>query len=324
MNPTTDVPAPGDSLPPASTPSPLTTEPRWIGISFILMTSVMWSTSGAFVKSPPFAEMPADTRGLFLACFRAMFAGIFLFPLALRGRFSWERTMGWMLLSFAVMNITFITAMSYTTAAAAIFLQCTSALWAPIMGVFFLGESFSRAHKFGLVPIVLGIVLFVFWDLRPEYLIGNLLALISGVAYAGVVVTLRRLRDHNPFYLAALNNFLSGLVVLPWLLFAGFFSGPHAPETIHWVLAVAMGIVQLGLPYVLFSFGLKRVTAGEASLLVLIEPILNPLFVWLMWSIPVLMRDVWGGAFILTGLALRYLLEYQARRKSGKSANSVS
>ena len=130
-----------------------------------------------------------------------------------------------------------------------------------------------------------------------------------------MVVTLRQLRNHNPFYLAALNNLFSGLIVLPWLLAIGLFSGPHAPEAIHWGLAVAMGIFQLGLPYALFSFGLKRVTAGEASLLVLVEPILNPLFVWLLWSIPVMLRDVWGGGFILAGLLLRYTLEYRARRK---------
>ncbi|QDU79577.1 EamA-like transporter family protein [Polystyrenella longa] len=302
---------------PASTgplKTPLSTEPRWIGISFILLTSLMWSTSGAFVKSPAFADMPTDERGLFLACFRAMFAGLFLLPFALRGRFTWERPMLWMVLSFAVMNITFITAMSYTTAAAAIFLQCTSAIWAPLMSLVFLKEPFSRAHRIGLIPIAFGIVLFVFWDMRPEHLIGNLLALISGVAYAGVVVTLRQLRNHNPYYLACMNNLISGLVVLPWLLSINFFTGATAPDAIHWYLAIAMGILQLGLPYVLFGFGLKRVTAGEASLLVLIEPILNPLFVWLLWSIPVMARDVWGGSFILAGLLLRYCLEYRAMR----------
>ncbi|MEZ6047324.1 MAG: DMT family transporter [Planctomycetaceae bacterium] len=281
---------------------PAASEPRWIGIAFILMTSIMWSTSGAFVKSPAFAEMPNDQRGLFLACFRAMFAGLFLLPIALRGRITWERNMIWMIISFALME-------PHLHHRHVVYHLCCSnfpamyegALWAPLMSLIFLGEPFTRAHKFGLVPILFGIVLFVFWDLRPEYLIGNLLALISGVAYAGVVVTLRQLRNHNPFYLAFLNNLISGLVVLPWLLYIDFFRGEHAPETIHWVLAIAMGIFQLGLPYVMFSFGLKRVTAGEASLLVLIEPVFNPLFVWLLWSIPILMAMCGEAALFWRG-----------------------
>lgn len=283
---------------------------RWQGLLLIALASLLWSTSGAFAKSPALASMDLAVRGPFLACFRTLFAALFLLPFAFRKGVAWHPTMLLMLFAFSTMNVTFVTALTQTTAAAAIFLQCTSVFWAPLMSWFFLGETLARSHKLALIPVLVGIAIFVLGDWEMQFLLGNLLALISGIAYAGVVVSLRSLRRYDSCYLAFLNHFVSGIILVPWLWHMGI-----SVTGSQWFLAAAMGVFQMGLPYVLFGYGLRSVKASEASLMVLIEPILNPLWVLLLWGNPILVRDIWGGSCILTGLVLRYLLENSVRKK---------
>jgi len=291
---------------------------HWQGLILIILTSLLWSTSGAFAKSPALAAMDLSVRGPFLACFRTLFAALFILPFAFRKGLAWHPVMAWMLIAFSTMNVTFVSALTHTTAAAAIFLQCTSAFWAPIMSLLFLGESFSRAHKFALIPVLIGILIFVLGDWEGQYLFGNVLALISGIAYAGVVVSLRRLREYDSYYLAFLNHFVSGIILLPWLLQMGI-----STTNMQWILAACMGVFQMGLPYILFGFGLKSVKASEASLMVLIEPIFNPLWVLLLWGVPILSRDLLGGAFILAGLLLRYLLDFLKPTRPNSSGTEL-
>jgi drug/metabolite transporter (DMT)-like permease len=79
------------------------------------------------------------------------------------------------------------------------------------------------------------------------------------------------------------------------------------PSGMQWILLAGLGIVQMGLPYVLFARGLKRIAGHEATSIALVEPLLNPLWVFLAWG----ERPDWwtfaGGALILVGLTIRFV-----------------
>jgi len=134
-------------------------------------------------------------------------------------------------------------------------------------------------------------------------LTGNLIALGSGLSYAGVIFCLRYLRDENSVWLVSLNHTISGLLLLPWTLSLGVILGPS-----QWSLVAVLGVFQMGLPYLLFARGVRSVRTQEAALLTLLEPVLNPLWVLLFWGEPVETATWVGGAMILGGLAARYLL----------------
>lgn len=278
-------------------------ESRSTGRLLLLGAAVLWSTSGLLVKSPPLAALPLEYRGPILACYRALFAAMFLAPFIPYRQIRWRRGLVPMVVCFAVMNVLFVTALTRTTAAAAIFLQYTSTLWAFVFGVAFLGERVDRGNLVALAGALCGIVWIVAADWSGANFIGNLIALGSGLAYAGVVVSLRFLREENSAWLIALNHAVSGLIVLPWM-----FAVPVSLEPTQWALVALLGIGQMALPYVLFARGLRHVQAQEAALMTLIEPILNPLWVWLFWSERVPAATWIGGGFILGGLALRYVL----------------
>ena len=150
-----------------------------------------------------------------------------------------------------------------------------------------------------------GITWIVVTSPGDQHLLGNLLAVGSGVTFAGVIVSLRRLRGESPVFLVLVNQSASCLVLLPWLAWRlGDRLTEFTPE--QWLLLAAFGIVQMTIPYLLFARGLQHVRAQDGALIALLEPVLTPIWVWLAgWETAA--GSTWiGGGLILMGLVLRY------------------
>lgn len=274
----------------------------------VLLASVLWSLSGLFIKSPPFQAIPETDRGLILACYRALFAGLFLLPLVRFRHMRWRPGLIPLIVAFAAMNLLFVTAMTKTSAAAAIFLQNTSVVWAMLFGFVLLNERIERGSVLSILIVLIGIVSIVAGDWAGENFTGNLIALTSGVSYALVVIFFRMLRDEHPAWLVALCLLTSAAIVAPWVMRMNVsLSG------LQLFLLAALGVVQLGTPYVVFSHAVKTVNSQEAALLVLAEPILNPLWVWLFWGETVSLSTFVGCTLIIVGLLVRFLL-FRPRR----------
>lgn len=273
------------------------------GRIYLVMAALLWSLSGLFLKSPPMEELPLESRGPILACFRALFAALVMLPFIRVRSVRWKPMLVPMVISFTLMNFLFVTAMTRTTAAAAIFLQYTSTVWAFLFGFLFLGERIERGNLFALVFAVCGIFWIVVGDWGGENFLGNLIALASGFCYAGVVLSLRALREENSAWLVALNHAVAGLVLLPW-----FFTLNIHMRVEQWLLIMVLGVFQMGVPYVLFARGIRSIRMQEAALLLLLEPVLNPMWVWIVWGLRPSSATWIGGALILGGLIVRYLV----------------
>eukprot|EP00913_Durusdinium_trenchii_P028504 g26732.t1 len=274
------------------------------GRLLLILAAVLWSTSGVVLKSPPLAELPLSMRGTVLACYRALFAFVFLVPFVPRRAVRWRPMLIPMVVCFAVMNLLYITAMTRTTAAAAIFLQYTSSVWAFVFGLFFLKEGIDRGNLVALLFAVCGIGWIVAGDWGNENFVGNLLALGAGFTYAGVILCLRVLREENSAWLICLNHLVGGVALLPFV----WQADPTELRLVQWVLIAALGVTSMSLPYVIFATAIRSVRTQEAGLLLLLEPVLNPIWVWLFWREENNPAVLVGGGLILLGLALRYLL----------------
>lgn len=272
------------------------------GVWCVLAASVLWACTGVIVKSPWMTALPLESRGLLLSCYRALFATLAMLPVVSWRSIRWRWGLVPLVVSFALMNGLYITAVTRTTAAAAIFLQYTSIGWAALGGVFLLGEKFDRGQIVAMIGAALGIGIIAAGSWQGEYFIGNALAIGSGAAYAGVVISLRFLRDENGPWLVLLAHLAS------WLALQPFVPATTFPFTAaQWASVVVMGAGLMALPYWLFSRGLRTVTVQEAALLPLIEPVLNPCLVWLAWREPVNVETWLGGGCILGGLLLKAL-----------------
>tara|TARA_R110002111_G_scaffold168038_2_gene233949 strand:- start:54655 stop:55554 length:900 start_codon:yes stop_codon:yes gene_type:complete len=268
----------------------------------VLLASVLWSLSGVFIKSPPFQSIPEADRGLIFACYRAFFAGLFLLPFVKLRYVRWRPGLIPLLIAFASMNLLFVTAMTKTSAAAAIFLQNTSVVWAMLFGLVFLKERIERGSIVAMLIVMVGIFCIVTADWSGKNYTGNMIALMSGVSYALVVILFRQLRDEHPAWLVALCLLVSAALVAPWALTLGI-----SLTGLQLFLIATLGVVQMGTPYVIFSHAVKTVNSQEAALLVLTEPILNPIWVWLFWGETVSLTTLVGCSLIVLGLAVRFL-----------------
>jgi drug/metabolite transporter (DMT)-like permease len=282
------------------------------GRALLVAAALLWSLSGVFVKCPPLASLPLADRGPLIACFRALAAGVCLLPFVTWRRVRLTHGMWPMVICFAAMNLLFVTAMTRTSAAAAIFLQYTSTLWAFVFGVIFLREPIRRENLVTLAFCLAGIGWIVVDSWHGERFVGNLMAIGSGMAYGGVVITLRHLREEDSVWLVVLNHLVSGAIVVPWVVWHGLV--PTAEQA---GLIVALGVLQMGLPYILFARGVRSISAQEASLTTLLEAILNPVWVWLLWGENVPTATLIGGSLILVGLVLRYVAFRPAADQNG-------
>ena len=289
----------------------LTHEPRTLSATrgrwLLVAAAVLWSTTGLFVKFDALRTVDGPT----LACLRSLFAALCLLPFLKLESVRWRRGLVPMAVAFAAMNGLFLTAMTLTTAAAAVFLQYTATPWSFLLGLVVLGESWRRGNLVAVGLAVAGIAVIVVADNSHNstdqathmHWMGNLMAGGSGLAFAIVIVSLRHLRDLSPVFLVLVNQLAACLVLLPWLAW-------HPPELSlqQWTLLAAFGVVQMAVPYLLFARGVKSVPVQEAALIVLLEPVLTPAWIGLLgWeSAP---ATVWlGGGLIVTGLLLRYTL----------------
>jgi drug/metabolite transporter (DMT)-like permease len=282
---------------------------RQLSRLMIVVCAVLWSCSGLFAKSPIMEDWPTDHRATLLAFWRALFAGTFLLPFARKRFWSWKLVPA--IAVFASMNVTFLSAMSWTTAANAIWLQSTAPIWVFLFSVVVLRQPVPRLDWLMLCLGGLGVALILTCELNSTLVSqtsqrGVVCGLISGVAFAGVIICLKSLPDVDSIWVVTVLQLSTAAVLLP---FAGRYGSWPSQGQLAW-LAV-FGIVQMGVPYVLFTRAVRTVSGHEAAFLVLLEPILVPFWVWVAWRHhatyqPTAPWTFWGAGLILIGLAIRF------------------
>jgi drug/metabolite transporter (DMT)-like permease len=189
------------------------------------------------------------------------------------------------------------------SAASAIFLQYTAPVWLYLFSILFFQEPSDRRHVVTLVIAMTGVAVIVLDALFQPTLatLGVvLLALLSGVTYAGVLQCLRIFRAAASLWLTVLNHLAAAVLLFPFLVFADWPTGRQV------VFMVFFGGIQMGLPYLLVSRGLRSVSAREAGTLSLLEPLLNPIWAYLAAGEIPKPPVVVGGALILAALTWQY------------------
>lgn len=285
----------------------------------IVAAAVLWSTSGFFVKAPWFDAWPEDVRGLMLGFWRSLFAVLVLVPLVRRP--SWHRLLLPMLACFAIMVWSFMSAMVHGPAANAIWLQYLCPAWVLVGGVLLMKEKVTAADVLMIGFCLSGVAVILTMEMLGG---GNLYAtgmgILSGVSFAGVVLSMRAMRDMDAAWLITLCHVSTALFLCPWA-----WQRPETVELGGYVALGLFGIFQMSLPYLLFARGLRSTSSPEASVLTLIEPLLVPLWVFLAWhQHPGYDAPRWwtwaGGSLILIGLLGRYLppLLRATTRRSGR------
>ncbi|MEI8094478.1 MAG: DMT family transporter [Spirochaetales bacterium] len=254
----------------------------------LVACAFFWSTAGLFIKL-------LDWSPFWIAGLRSLIAGLFLLVVVRPWKIAWSPTLVLAAVANAVCMVLFVLANKMTTSANAILIQ----YWAPVptalLAIWFLREKLHPEQIVALVATLAGLVLLFADKLGPGALWGNLAALASGLAFAFMIILTRRQKDGNPVHSMLLSQFLAAFGTLG---IAAFQPLPvFTPLSIG--LIVALGVVQMGLAALFFSYGIKRVSATTGSLLVVIEPLFNPVWVFLALGEAPSGWTLAGGALIL-------------------------
>lgn len=274
-------------------------------VGLLLLTALGWSLGGVLLKSvdwPPVAV--GGGRGLVAALFLLAVGGRSL-------RFTWSPLQLATALAYTGCTVLFAAATKLTTAANAILLQYTAPVWVALFGAWLLGERTRRADWWTIAASFVGMAVFLYDGLQFHSLTGIVLAIASGVAFAAMILLMRKQKDGSTLEAVILGNLLGFLIGLPAMASAGL------PDARSLVALLLLGVVQLGIPYLLYSRAIRHVTALEGVLIPVIEPILNPIWVMLVIGEKPSPLALAGGAIVLGAVTWRAVDSVRERRAGG-------
>lgn len=270
------------------------------GRLLVAAAALLWSTGGLAIKL-----VPLDALGVVF--WRALLTVAFLVAVFRPGLERWKRASFATAVVYALMILTFVTATKWTTAANAIFLQYTGPFYVLALGPWLLKENFRKADAVAIAIALGGMSLFFVGRLEGGHLAGNLMGVVSGVFFGLTVLLLRRDQSRDPMASVFLGNLLAAAIALP------FAWGNLALDAKGFAVVAFLGVVQMGVAYILFVRGLSVVPAAEASLLGMLEPTFNPLWAFLGLGERPSAWALLGGAIVLGAVAGRTI--HGARRE---------
>lgn len=274
-------------------------------VFFVLVAVLLWSTGGLFIKLTTLDAYQ-------VTFFRSLLAALTVLVLT--------RKQGLKINAFGILSsviyaallFLFVWATKRTTAANAIFLQYTAPIYILILSPFLIGEKFHLRDLFTVVVVLGGMSLFFVGQLRLEDYEGNIAALLSGIFLGLYIMLLRhkRAEGFNPAIAVIYGNFLLAALNAPSGL-----SAIVSMVGLDWIAVIFLGVFQIGISYILFIKGVVGGTRPlDASLIGFVEPLLNPVWVFIFVGEQPSRWAVLGGAIIIAAIALHTIRQYAGRR----------
>jgi drug/metabolite transporter (DMT)-like permease len=267
-------------------------------ILFIILAATLWSTGGLMIKA-------ISWQPLAILGGRSLFSSIVLLLYVRRIPIKWTRWKILAAVSHILTALLFIVATKLTTAANAIFLQYTAPVYIVMMAAWFLHERPTRMDWTSMIVIFSGMLLFFGDKLSLNGFYGNLAAVLSGITLALLTVSLRAQKSGVPAESILLANLFTAVAGFPFVL-------KEAWTITNWLIILYLGVFQIGLSFLFFSVAIKHVPALEATLISTLEPVLNPLWVFLFIGEKPGYFALIGGAIVLGGVALNAISSARA------------
>ena len=268
---------------------------RTQAVLLLLAAAILWSLAGVLIK---WVSLPALT----VAGFRSAIAlpVLLLFFGRRAVNFSASQLVGGV--CYAATVTLFVSATKLTTSGNAILLQYTAPLYVALLSGWLLDEKTRWFDWAAIAAVLCGMSLFFIDRLSADGLMGNILAVLSGIAFASLIIAMRRQKDASPAGSAILGNLLTVLICLPWMV-------QTQPGGADWIGLVLLGVFQIGLSYACYVVAIKSVTAMEGILIPVLEPILNPMWTLLFMGERIGPWALLGGVVVILSIVFRGVMD---------------
>jgi drug/metabolite transporter (DMT)-like permease len=277
-------------------------KPRTKAVLLLLLVGLLWSMGGVFIKT-------SDMNPFVIASFRSLIAAIAVFVF-LKGKpvFTFSRPQVTGAIAYGLTLNSFVISTSLTTSANAVLLQYTSPLWVCIFAFFMLREKPRRFDIAAIAIILFGVWLLMSNKTEGTSTLGNIIAILSGVGLSLFIVSLRMQKDGKPPYeTVLLGNLLTFVVGIPFF----FIYPPQA----HMLLPIVfMGVFQAGIPYIIYVMASKNARTIDLTILPMLEPIMNPLWVYIGTGETPGIRTFIGGGMLLAVVVAQSLISVREKR----------
>ncbi len=266
---------------------------RGLGALALAATAFFWSLAGLLIKL-------VDWNPFAIACGRSLVAALFLLVWMRKPKLTFSGPQIGAAIASSATMLLFIYANKATTAANAILLQYGSPIYTAILGAIFLREKPKLEHWLAFVAVAGGMALFFMGNLGGGSIRGNIAAILAGVTFSAYFVFMRMQKDGSPLESNLLAHLLTATI---GFVIALFMPAPRITG-VSIAAIVALGVFQIGMAAVLLSWGIKRVSAIQGSIIAGLEPVFNPLWVFLALGEKPSPNSLAGGAIILLAVIL--------------------
>ena len=265
------------------------------GLLFVFIAAVLWSSGGLFIK---LISLNAMQLSFFRAGIAALtFALIFRKRILIINKFTFINSV-----FYSLVLISFVVATKTTTAANAIFLQATAPIYVLIFEPLINKTKYEKSNIITVAVCFVGMLFFFIGELEPGHLEGNLVALFSGIMFASFFLGMKKNDIKHQQSSIFFENVLVTIISMPFILSLDTISLDD-----FWMLGY-LGVFQIAIAYAFFASGLKRVFAVEASIISMIEPVLNPVWVFFGYDEVPSFWAIIGGIIIISAILVKTLV----------------
>lgn len=265
------------------------------GILAVFLTAILWSSGGLFIKLISLNSMQ-------LSFFRCLIAAV-VFAIMFRKKILKVNPLAILnSIAYSAVLILFVIATKTTTAANAIFLQSTAPIYVLIFEPVLTKTKWERLDIITIAVCFIGMILFFMGDLTPGDIEGNIAALLAGVAFAAFFLGMKK---NDPQYGEAsifYGNVIVAIFCIPFILDMKLISVKD------FAMVSFLGVFQIAFAYALFSYGLKKIKAVEASIISMFEPVLNPIWVFIGYGEVPSFYAIIGGIIIISAITSRTII----------------
>lgn len=265
------------------------------GILFVFIAALLWSSGGLFIKLISFNAMQLS----FFRCSIAAltFAVLFRKQILFFNKLSLINS-----IFYSIVLISFVIATKTTTAANAILLQATAPIYVLIFEPLINKTKYTKINVITVAVCVMGMFLFFVGKIEPSHYEGNFVALVSGITFAAFFLGMKKNDPKFQHSSIFWGNIIVAFVCLPFLF------SLESIKSSDLLMVSFLGVFQIAFAYAFLSSGLKRIYAIEASIISMIEPVLNPVWVFIGYGEIPSVTAIIGGVIILTSITIRTLI----------------
>ncbi len=284
------------------------TKEKYTGVLLMAATAILWSIAGLFIKI-------IDWNPFNIAFSRSLVASLFIiiFIRKIKFKFSFQ------LIAAGVANsltmILFVLANKTTTAANAIILQYIAPIITAFLSYFLLKEKVGLENFISVIIITIGIIIMFFDKVSYGSLFGNIIAIISAFTFSFYFIFMRMQKDDSTIESVLLSHILTVIICFMVSIFIPL--PKFSPLSIMAIFI--LGIFQLGVTSILFAMAIKKISAITANLIAVIEPVLNPIWVFVAIGEKPQLNSIIGGAIIVIAVTIASIIS--AKRKTAEITN---